>query len=423
MNVPTEIVEDAIRKLADGDLLWSRGDIDGALHCYSEAIALDPNNDEINSRLTAFMLAKVASARERVGNWDGAIAAWKAFLPFDPDNAYVRKKIGLAMFGLGRASEAEEYLVPLLSVGDTVVREEIVASVFSMLSDSKDSVELLSQRFSDVESLVKQVPNIASEVRGVADEWTHAGTSVCVAGMHRSGTSMVARLLGTLGMSLGLEKHLVAPQKDNPEGYFENGSMALFNDSLLAALGGGWDSPPEPDFSVLGQDSLEWFRARAKLLTAAIASTKSSSNVWGWKDPRNSLTLPFWHEVLPEMKVVVVVRDPGDVAYSLKQRGGYHTTELGLNLWHTYYERIFSSLAEKKFHVIRYESVFEQPDAEIERLGRFIGVDIDDDLKSRARSSIRPYLRHNVSKVDWRELPAGKALFPVFERLTTLASI
>ena len=30
--------------------------------------------------------------------------------------------------------------------------------------------------------------------------------------------------------------------------------------------------------------------------------------MWGWKDQRNSLTLPFWEDLLPGLKTVIVVR-------------------------------------------------------------------------------------------------------------------
>lgn len=45
---------------------------------------------------------------------------------------------------------------------------------------------------------------------------------VCIAGFHRAGTSMVARLLARSGVYLGPEEDLLAPAPDNPEGFWEN---------------------------------------------------------------------------------------------------------------------------------------------------------------------------------------------------------
>ena len=41
-------------------------------------------------------------------------------------------------------------------------------------------------------------------------------TVVCIAGMHRTGTSMVARMLNLCGVYLGKEKDLIPSEKDNP---------------------------------------------------------------------------------------------------------------------------------------------------------------------------------------------------------------
>ena len=64
---------------------------------------------------------------------------------------------------------------------------------------------------------------------------------ICIAGMHRSGTSMVARLLNLCGLYLGPESELSPPAPDNPEGYWENKHFVGINDRILAHLDAGWD--------------------------------------------------------------------------------------------------------------------------------------------------------------------------------------
>ena len=45
---------------------------------------------------------------------------------------------------------------------------------------------------------------------------------ILIAGMHRSGTSMVAELLYRCGLALGAEDQLFLPaNEDNPAGYWE----------------------------------------------------------------------------------------------------------------------------------------------------------------------------------------------------------
>jgi len=41
---------------------------------------------------------------------------------------------------------------------------------------------------------------------------------------------------------------------------------------------------------------------------------------WGWKDPRNTFTLPFWLDLFPNAKVIHIYRHPLDIANSLLTR-------------------------------------------------------------------------------------------------------
>src|SRR5688572_29592847 len=115
----------------------------------------------------------------------------------------------------------------------------------------------------------------------------------CVAGMHRSGTSMVARLLKLAGLYLGEEADLMRASSDNPDGFWEHLGFVTINDELLTEHGGGWDFPvaiPEPPAN---EERLALVRNKALSLVAQF----DGHQPWGWKDPRNSLTLPFWQAV------------------------------------------------------------------------------------------------------------------------------
>lgn len=41
---------------------------------------------------------------------------------------------------------------------------------------------------------------------------------------------------------------------------------------------------------------------------------------WGWKDPVNTFTLPFWLDLFPEARVVHIFRNGVDIAQSLYTR-------------------------------------------------------------------------------------------------------
>ena len=88
---------------------------------------------------------------------------------------------------------------------------------------------------------------------------------VCIAGAHRSGTSMLTRLLHDCGLDLGPESELMPAQTDNPDGFWEHLRFVALNDEVLDTFGGAWDLPPrsDEDFSDVRLDPL---RMKAKRL-------------------------------------------------------------------------------------------------------------------------------------------------------------
>jgi hypothetical protein len=140
---------------------------------------------------------------------------------------------------------------------------------------------------------------------------------VCIAGAHRSGTSMLTRLLHRCGLYLGSESDLMPAAADNPDGFWEHLRFVKLNDEILNAVGAAWDLPPWRDQNFDGHN-LQPMRAKAQLLIGDFVG----QSVWGWKDPRNCLTLPFWQSLLPHLKTIIIIRNPLKVAYSMHKRNG-----------------------------------------------------------------------------------------------------
>src|SRR4051794_10040085 len=135
--------------------------------------------------------------------------------------------------------------------------------------------------------------------------------------MHRSGTSVVSRLLNLLGVNLGSASYLTASGPDNPKGYWEHRGFVEINDQVLAAFSGRWDCPPAFPGGWFRAPELSASREQAQRL---LCDEFSSTPLWGWKDPRTSLTLPFWQDLIGPMRYVIPVRNPLAVVASLVQR-------------------------------------------------------------------------------------------------------
>ena len=128
-------------------------------------------------------------------------------------------------------------------------------------------------------------------------------------GMHRSGTSLTANILEKSGLNLG-ERTLNAAY-DNPKGFFEDEDFLRLH------------------IDILGNNKLTHLLEENKnievpfyLKQRAIKLIKQRSNLkyWGWKDPRTTLFLDFWNELIPNAKYLIIFRPYDDVVESLIRR-------------------------------------------------------------------------------------------------------
>ena len=214
--------------------------------------------------------------------------------------------------------------------------------------------------------------------------------AIIVTGMHRSGTSMITRLLNLCGMNLGAGDRLIGAHADNLAGFWENRDVVAVNDAILKALGGNWDNIPALPDGWEGNGALEPVRTVAGNLAAQFADHKR----WGWKDPRFSLTLPFWMPLLDGPKIVICLRPPEDVAESLLQRNGL-PLEVGLKLWHDYNLSLLAATKPQQRIVTAYDLFFADPEQELQRLVRWLGWEVPDAEISVACRSIQADLRHH----------------------------
>ena len=143
-----------------------------------------------------------------------------------------------------------------------------------------------------------------------------------IAGMHRSGTSLLARMMSTMGFRLGTD--FIPPDSGNPDGYLEDKDIVslqrLILQTTVSATSPGW---PDWGWSIHGNNNLDTacskaqHRAQAYLL--ARESESLDGNLWGWKDPRSTLLLNLWQTLVPGLRVVAVYRQPWDVVAALQR--------------------------------------------------------------------------------------------------------
>ncbi|MEE9161427.1 MAG: tetratricopeptide repeat protein [Candidatus Neomarinimicrobiota bacterium] len=231
---------------------------------------------------------------------------------------------------------------------------------------------------------------------------------VCITGMHRSGTSMVTRLLNICGLYLGPQDRMLPALADNPAGFWEDRAAVAINEAILSALGAGWDYLP-PDLKPGWEldPALDQHREKARDLVATFAGKE----LWGWKDPRFCLTLPFWKPLLPDHRVVVCLRHPLAVADSLIRRNG-HSAALGLHLWLEHYRLLLKHTDPGRRVVTHYDSYFPAPQGELSHLLTGLGWSVPQETIARAGKTVSDKLRHSEEsseQVAHVDLPAEVA--------------
>lgn len=224
---------------------------------------------------------------------------------------------------------------------------------------------------------------------------TQAPTVVCVLGMHRSGTSLLTRMLHTCGLFLGPDEDIIpALPDDNPEGFWENRRFINLNEEILHELGGNFKRLPRLERGWSKDPALEPLRDKAQALVESFAGRE----FWGWKDPRTMATLEFWQDLLPGMKYLLAVRNPLEVALSLmSRRYDYTTWSDALDLWEQYHRIAEQTLDLKSLPVVRYERILSEPAKELGRALKELPAGVPDERLHAAAALIKPGLKRNVA--------------------------
>lgn len=251
---------------------------------------------------------------------------------------------------------------------------------------------------------------------------------VIIMGMHRSGTSLIARVLDECGLFLGKDL----------EANYESIFFLTINEWLLRQSGGAWDNPEpfdiilkNPELRQLIVDHLKYKIASLKVIhytgIKKYLQGKNPLNMdihWGWKDPRNIFTMPIWLDIFPEAKIINIYRHGIDVAQSLflrenknltklkksyllkkclrlyafiEKSRGFVSSPLCLNLdgcfhlWERYMERSLkmTDSISNEILTIKFEDFVKDPKVKLSEILSFCQVEADNEKVLKALNCIR----------------------------------
>lgn len=227
--------------------------------------------------------------------------------------------------------------------------------------------------------------------------------SVLVLGMHRSGTSTVTGLVRLMGAYVGKPEDLMEGTLDNPKGYWERNDVRAINDALLAAHGCAWDELSgwsfEGPFDAAGE--------APRTQIGQIRQELEAQKPWVLKDPRLSITYPYWD--FPTHTVCVLVhRDPLEIARSLKVRDGIPLTK-GLALWEYYTVGSLRCAEGRPVIHVSYNAMLADPLREVARLHAGLVAHFPM-LKPLEEDVIRAYITESLNRSANREIDTAEAL-------------
>lgn len=184
--------------------------------------------------------------------------------------------------------------------------------------------------------------------------------AVIVVGMHRSGTSAISGLLSSLGVFMG--KNLFSAQKGvNEKGFYENSAIVNLNEEAFDLLNWTWDDPLANCFESLDDTKSTSLEKKAVKL---IQTEYQKQKIWGMKDPRTSLLLPFWLNVFEKSNIepcfILMIRKPSEVVGSLKKRDSFSDSK-SLMLWINYTLSSYWQTVNKKSAIVSYDSLIAAP--------------------------------------------------------------
>ena len=218
---------------------------------------------------------------------------------------------------------------------------------------------------------------------------------IIILGCHRSGTTLLSKIASKLGVYLGSDLN-----RHHESTFFLN-----INQQLLNSSGGSWDRPgpfldrlhSDPGFERSCCDMVRnklgglgfWksYWGPTGVLNSMIGGR--FLQFWGWKDPRNTITLPVWRKIYPNLKVISIERNGIDVAISLHKRemkrppdslfsSDYcRSIDNCYQVWQNYQKCLASFKSVTNGHDrlnLDYEQLTSKPSNSIAHVSQFLGL-------------------------------------------------
>jgi len=211
-----------------------------------------------------------------------------------------------------------------------------------------------------------------------------------ITGMHRSGTSLIARLFYEAGIDMGDPNTFYRPDQWNPDGYYEQPAIHAINMPLI--------NGPFWKFAYFWLPSTRTIMKRAAKRANQIRETAQQYDECVVKETRFCLTLPAWLEHGANIeRILLCLREPIQVARSIQKRNPTLIRH-GFYLWKAHNERLLENAGNIPIWYVNYHRVLdpETQIAEITNAFQFMGYDLPEArIREVAQVCVKPGMNHN----------------------------
>lgn len=217
---------------------------------------------------------------------------------------------------------------------------------------------------------------------------------VFVLGMHRSGTSLTAEIVHSMGFAVPGHS-LDAIDSINAHGFWESQEVVDADEEVLSAAQLKWYH-----ICPLGHvfKNMQEFDRRVAEMSVFLKAESDRLGDLVIKDPRLCLLWPLWFAAADpsvfDIKVIFVNRHPSSIASSIKKRDGFSPFSSHL-LWLYYFFSVFSAKEFPELLYLNYENLLVES-WEDESISGFLGaerISCDD-----WRGIVDPALQRNPSE-------------------------
>lgn len=223
--------------------------------------------------------------------------------------------------------------------------------------------------------------------------------SVFVTGIPSSGIALVARILKGLGFYFGAANDYIIPEDDNKQNsIYVRRDIIQLNNQLLNGFDASWECPRLLTGKYCLDTEESQLRSRVEKADQVLASLYRHG-AWAIADPRLCLTSAFWLRRVPKARWLICVRDPSEVAAALADTHSL-TQNFGMKLWPIYYEAILNGIITDTRFILDYNFLLNDPHGQIQRLAKWLGIDLDSILLDDIVGLVRNDVGHHRMRSD-----------------------